>query len=71
MYPFTLDTLRVLALLLLTVSLFYYLQFPFHPLLNIAIKSLLMTALYLGVLFRFKISEDVIGVLSKYFGKGG
>ncbi len=71
MYPFTLDTFRVLALLLLTVSLFYYLQFPFHPLVNIAIKSLLMTALYLGVLFRFKISEDVIGVLSKFFNRKG
>jgi hypothetical protein len=61
------DTFRVLALLLLTVSLFYYLQFPFHPLLNIAMKSLLMTALYLGALYRFKISEDVMGVLSKFF----
>ncbi|TFG76339.1 MAG: lipopolysaccharide biosynthesis protein, partial [Flavobacteriales bacterium] len=68
-YPFTNATFRVLGLLLLTVAFFYYLQFPFHPLVNIIIKSLLMIALYIGVLFRFKLSEDLIGVLSKFFGR--
>lgn len=68
-YPFTNATFRVLGLLLLTVAFFYYLQFPFHPLVNITIKSLLMIALYIGVLFRFKLSEDLIGVLSKFFGR--
>ncbi len=67
--PFTHDTVKVIALLLLIAVLFYYLQFPFHPILNITLKSLLMIAMYLGVLYRFKISEDVFGVLSKLLKK--
>jgi len=37
-------------------------------LINIILKSLLIIAMYIGVLYRFKISEDVFGVLSKYLG---
>jgi len=65
--PFTAETFKVVALLLVICALFYYLQFPFHPIVNIVLKSLLMSAMYLGVLYRFKISEDVFGVLSKFF----
>ncbi|WP_337251683.1 polysaccharide biosynthesis C-terminal domain-containing protein [Maribacter halichondriae] len=67
--PFTSETFKVLALLLLIAALFYPLQFPFHPILNIVLKSILMTAMYIGVLYRFKISEDVFGVISKFLGK--
>lgn len=66
--PFTKETFKVIFLILLVFAIFYALQFPFHPLVNIALKSLLIIALYIGVLYRFKISEDVFGVLSKYLG---
>jgi O-antigen/teichoic acid export membrane protein len=64
--PFTNETLKVFALLLLVGTLFYSFQFSFHPLLNILFKSILMVAMYIGILYRFKISEDVYGVLSKF-----
>lgn len=67
--PITRDTLKVMALLLLIAALFYYLKFPFHSVLNIVLKSILMVAMYLGVLYRFKISEDVFGILSKFLKK--
>lgn len=67
--PFTTETFKVFCLLLLISVLFYALQFPFHPILNITLKSGLMVAMYVGVLYRFKISEDVFGVLSKFMGK--
>jgi len=67
--PFTSETFKVVALLLLVAALFYYVQFPFHPILNIVLKSLLMTVMYVGVLYRFKISEDVFGILSKFLGR--
>ncbi|MGB5646701.1 polysaccharide biosynthesis C-terminal domain-containing protein [Muriicola sp.] len=66
--PFTMESFKVIFLIILICALFFALQFPFHPLLNIALKSLLITAMYVGVLYRFKISEDVFGVLSKYLG---
>jgi O-antigen/teichoic acid export membrane protein len=67
--PFTSETFKVLSLLLLIAALFYFLQFPFHPILNIALKSLLMTAMYVGILYRFNISEDIIKMLSGYLKK--
>jgi O-antigen/teichoic acid export membrane protein len=66
--PFTKETFKVIFLIVIVCALFYALQFPFHPLVNIALKSLLIIAMYVGVLYRFKISEDVFGVLSKYLG---
>lgn len=66
--PFTKETFKVIFLLLLVCAIFFALQFPFHPLINITLKSLLIIAMYIGVLYRFKISEDVFGVLSKYLG---
>ncbi len=66
-YPFTAETVKVCALLLLTIALFYYLQFPFHAIVNILLKSLLMASFYVGMLYRFKISEDVFGMISNFF----
>ncbi|MEX0275005.1 MAG: polysaccharide biosynthesis C-terminal domain-containing protein [Flavobacteriaceae bacterium] len=65
-HPFTKETFKVLSLLALVAILFFPLQFPFHPLVNIVLKGLLMAAMYLGLLYRFKISEDVMGLLSKF-----
>lgn len=67
--PFTLDTLKVFGLLLLVGLPLYFVELQFHPLLNIAVKSVLITVVYIVVLYRFKISQDVSGVISKFFGK--
>ncbi|MCW5516638.1 lipopolysaccharide biosynthesis protein [Muriicola sp. Z0-33] len=64
--PFTAETFKVLGLLLFIGALFYSLQFPFHPIVNIIIKSILMLVMYVGVLYRLRISEDVFAVLSRY-----
>jgi len=69
MWPFTAETFKVLCLILLVGALFYVFQFPFHPLVNILIKLLLMSAMYIGILYRFKISEDVFGILSRFLKK--
>ena len=69
MSPFTSETVKVLLLLLVTVAIFYSVQFPFHPILNIVVKGFLMIGLYVGVLYRFKISEDVFGVLRRFLKK--
>lgn len=66
MQPFTWDSIKVLSLLLVMGAIFYFLQFPFHPIVNIGLKCALMSLMYAGVLYRFKISEDVFGVLNKW-----
>ena len=66
MLPFTNETLKVFALLVVVAAIFSAFSFDFHPLLNIVLKSILMMIFYVGVLYRFKISEDVYGFLSNY-----
>ncbi len=66
MSPFTSETGKVFALLIVVGILFYTFTFSFHPILNIVLKSMLICLMYIGILYRFKISEDVYGVLSKF-----
>ncbi|MEC7771991.1 MAG: polysaccharide biosynthesis C-terminal domain-containing protein [Bacteroidota bacterium] len=67
--PFTPATFKVFATLLLLAVLFDLLQFQFHPIINIGLKSLLVVVMYVGILYRFNISEDVTGFLSKWLKK--
>ena len=66
MLPFSAETVKVAALLTAMGVPFYFLGFPFHPVVNIALKGLLIIIIYIGVLYRYRISEDVFGVLSRF-----
>jgi O-antigen/teichoic acid export membrane protein len=67
--PFTGATFKVFATLVFLMVLFNMLQFSFHPIINIILKSTLIMVMYVGILYRFDISEDVSGVLSKWLKK--
>ncbi len=67
--PFTSETTKIAGLLVLIVVIFYFVEFTFDPIINIVLKSVLITGVYVGILYRFKISEDVFGVLSAFLGK--
>lgn len=69
--PITKETFKVIFLLLALSTVFYFVSFPFHPVLNIALKSFLILLCYILVLYRFKISSDVSGAISFYLGKLG
>lgn len=64
--PFGKGTFKIFATLLLMGFLFWQLNFPFHPVVNIVLKSAIMIVMYLGILYRFDISEDVSGLLSRF-----
>lgn len=66
--PFTMETLKVFGILLVLGALFYVVDFPFHPMVNIVIKGVLVTLLFLGILFKLKISEDVYRMLKRFLG---
>lgn len=65
MWPFTAESIKVLLLSLVVGVVFYYFNFKFHPVVNILLKSILIVVFYVGILYRFRISEDVFGILSK------
>lgn len=67
--PWSQATVKVILLGFLTWCLFTALDFPFHPLLNIGLKSLLILLFYLGILWRLGLSEDLSGLLSRWLKK--
>ena len=66
--PFGKDTFKVVFLLAGVALLFYSIRLPFHPVLNIALKSVMIGSVYIGVLYRFRNSEDIYVLLNRFLG---
>ncbi|MDN3666889.1 lipopolysaccharide biosynthesis protein [Algibacter miyuki] len=64
--PFSAKTLQIGVFITITVLLFYFWDFPFHPILNIGLKSTLITVLYIYMVLKFKFSEDISNLLKRY-----
>ncbi len=63
--PFGKGTFKIFATLVVLGFLFWPLSFPFHPVFNITLKSVMLFLMYVGILYRFDISEDVSGLISR------
>lgn len=59
MTPFTKYTLRTLVVILCGVAVFYFWDFSFHPLINIGLKSILITVFYGFIVYKYRFSEDI------------
>lgn len=66
MMPFTIDTAKVTLLIMVMVGIFYFWEFPFHPLINIALKSTLITLIYIVFVFKMKVSDDISALINRY-----
>ena len=69
--PFTIESLKVFGILVVLGIAFYFLDVPFHPIVNIVIKGVLSTLLFLALLYKLRISEDINRVLERLIGKKG
>jgi len=69
LYPFTNNTLKSFAIIGIVFLAFYFWDFPFHPILNIGLKSILITVLYVYLNFKFQISEEVNNVIGTVLKK--
>lgn len=65
MLPFSANTLKIGVCILLGILLFYFWDFSFHPILNIILKSTLITILYVSVIYIFKFSENINELINK------
>ncbi len=65
-FPFTRFTLKIGGLILVSVLLFYFWDFPFYPIINIVLKSILITAIYAFVVLKFDFSEDITALIKRY-----
>jgi O-antigen/teichoic acid export membrane protein len=66
MQPFSFATLKVLILLSVLTFCFYFVDFSFHPIINIILKSVLLSLFYLFTVYKFKFSEEINTQLKKY-----
>ena len=66
MQPFTKNTIVILVLIAILFFSFYFWNFSFHPLLNIVLKTGIITVIYLFLIFKFRVSEDIMLLLRKY-----
>ncbi|WP_066217953.1 lipopolysaccharide biosynthesis protein [Formosa haliotis] len=64
MLPFSENTINVTILIFLTAVVFYFWDFPFHPIVNIGLKSMLIGVAYGGICYFFNFSEDITKLLN-------
>ncbi len=56
--PFTIKTVHSFGILIVCFLLFYFWDFNFHPIINIALKSILITLFYIISNYKCNISQD-------------
>lgn len=69
LYPFTNKTVHSIGITLVLFVLFYFWQFPFHPIISIGLKSILVTVLYVYLNYKFVISIEINRFLDSIFKK--
>ena len=71
MQPFSRSSVKVVLVLMLFLLFFYFWDFPFHPIVNIIMKSVVIGVLYFLSIYRLNISEDISTQIRKYLGLKG
>lgn len=64
--PFSKFTLKIMLLLSAFVLAFYFWEFPFNPIVNIACKTFIVFILYVLIIYKLNFSEDITTVLKRY-----
>lgn len=65
MSPFSANSLKTFVLLVVLIGIFYFWEFPFHSLLNIALKSILIAMCYTIVVYGMNLSDDISVIIRK------
>jgi O-antigen/teichoic acid export membrane protein len=69
LFPFTKNTILSFIIALVLFLGFYFWEFPFHPIVNIGLKSAIISVLYLSLHYYFKVSSDINFVIRNVIGK--
>jgi O-antigen/teichoic acid export membrane protein len=65
LFPFTLKNIYGLLITLVCFLLFYFWDFKFHALINIGLKSILISILYVFLIYKFQLSSDINNIIKK------
>ncbi|WP_179020291.1 oligosaccharide flippase family protein [Winogradskyella forsetii] len=66
MLPFTMGSVKIVIVLMVLSVAFYFWEFPFHPILNITLKSALIGFVYLIMIYKLNVSVDISSQIRKY-----
>ena len=69
LFPFTSKTITSFGIVCLGFLVFYFWDFPFHPILNITLKSVLVTLFYVALHYKMNISAEVNQVIQNVAAK--
>jgi len=67
MHPFSKSTAMIVLLIVVFVAGFYFWDFGFHPIVNIILKSGLIGAFYITLLYLLRISDDINTIVKRIF----
>ncbi|MFD1096042.1 lipopolysaccharide biosynthesis protein [Salegentibacter chungangensis] len=66
LHPFTSKTWQILLSIAVFCIGFYFWDFPFHPILNIALKSAMICAGFIFLAYKFRFSEEVSVIVGRF-----
>lgn len=69
LYPFTSKTLQSIGLLISLMLAFYFWDFPFHPIINIALKSIIISLIYIWISYKLNLSVEFNNLLKSTLKK--
>ena len=65
LFPFTSKTIISFGILIICFLGFYFWEFDFHPVINIILKSIAVSILYVGLSYKMNLSTDINLVIDK------
>ncbi len=68
MQPFSMASLKIVLTLIVLSLAFYFWEFPFHPIVNIILKSIVIGLLYFSLIYKMNVSDDISSQIKKYLG---
>lgn len=67
--PFTRETLNSALLILVCAFGLFFWEFPFHPIINMGLKSLLLVLIYGLSVYKLNLSSEITGILNSFLKK--
>lgn len=65
-HPWTTGTWKSIAFITIFIMVFYFWDFPWHPVVNIALKSVLISAFYALVVYKSGISKELNVMVNRF-----
>lgn len=65
LFPFTMKTVYLMLISIIVFLVFYFWDFPYSAIVNIILKSVLLTSVYGYIVYATRLSDDVNSVINK------